>query len=177
MLERLNDDIYSYKVSNKDHLRLSSTSLFYLFVYLVCACAAFIFYPRKEADFVIFIGIILLLVFTGPAFYLHYLYFMKSQHQELRLHDDFFELFEEDVLKFKIQKKDIQNIHLFMSPTYIESGIARGVPFMEYNYMEIKTSTDTIQINNLLYPDLKHLALNFFDITPIYHQSYFANIE
>jgi len=177
MLERLNDDIYSYKVSNKDHLRLSSTSLFYLFVFLIGTCAAFIFYPRKEADLVTFTGIILLLAFTGPAFYLHYVYFTKSQHQELRLHDDFFELFEENVLKFKIRKKDAQNIHLFMSPTYIESGIARGIPWMEYNYMEIKTSTDTIQINNLLYPDLKQLALNYFDITPIYHQSYFANIE
>ncbi|MET4142583.1 hypothetical protein [Pedobacter sp. UYP1] len=176
-MEHVNPDFHSYKISNKGHLRLLSSSLFYLGAYLVCSFAALIFYAGDSSIFAIFVGAILLLVFTGPAYYLHYKYFLRSQHQELRLHKNFMEIFENGLLKFTISKKDIQRIQIFMSPAYIAYGTTSGMPFHEHNYMEIETSNTTVQINNLLFPDLKYLAQNFFDTKPIYHESYFANIQ
>lgn len=167
-----NDETHIYKVSDKRQLRLLTVPLIYVFIYLICLVIALILDPGS-VNFAICAGAIFLLIFTGPAFYLHYTYFIKSRFQELHLHENFIEIFEENKLKFTIHKKDVLSIELFAAPGYMDGATGRGT-IGKYNYMELKTVDFTVQINNLLFPDLKWLTQNFFDIHPVHRIRSFA---
>ena len=171
------DDIfYSYKVSGNGHFRLLNPSLSTLLFGLIAAMIFVICCERAQYIFLCAI-LFILFIWTGPAFYLHYRYYMKSRYQELRLRESSLEIFENGVLTFKIFKKDVECIHLFMSPALIEDEIPARAPLLAYNYMEINTANFSVQINNLLFPDLKYLARYYFDKSPIYHKRIFANID
>jgi len=171
------DDIFtSYKVTGNGHFRLLNPSLSILLFGLV---GAMILVVRMERCQYIVLCVILFMLFIwiGPAFYLHYRYYLQSRYQELRLREDSLEIFENGILTFIIFKKDVETIHLFMSPALVEDEIPTRIPSAAYNYMEINTANFTVQINNLLFPDLKYLARYYFDKSPIYHKRIFANID
>lgn len=167
-----NDETHIYKVSDRRQLRMLAGPLVFVSIYLICLVIALVLNPDR-VNFAICAGAFFLLIITGPAFYLHYSYFMKSRFQELHLHENYIEILEENKLKYTIHKKDVQGIELFAAPGYMDGGIGRGM-IGKYNYMEIKTADFTVQINNLLFPDLRWLTQNFFDISPVHHIRAFA---
>ena len=170
--------MYSYKISNKDHWRLLSSSLIFISAFLLFVIYASLI-QFNGYHFIIFFSSLITIVAYGPAFYLHYNYYSKSKDSELVLYEDFLEIYENKNLKYKIVKTSIISIDIFMCPTYIEHNVSGGVPFFEYNYIEIKTSElpTPITINNMIYPNLKKLSQSYFDIKPSYHKTFFAYIK
>jgi len=173
----MTDDIFtSYKVTCNGHFRLLNVSLSILLFGLVGDLIVII-RDERSRNFMLCVIMVMLFIWIGPAFYLHYRYYLKSRYQELRLRENSLEIFENGILTFTIFKKDVETIHLFMSPALVEDKIPASAPLLAYNYMEINTANFSVQINNLLFPDLKYLARYYFDKSPIYHKRIFANID
>ncbi|MBC7417051.1 MAG: hypothetical protein H7325_02720 [Pedobacter sp.] len=108
---------------------------------------------------------------------MHYNYYEQTKNLTIIEHEEFFEVFQDQKPKISIYKKDTISIDLYMSATMVDSNFPSGrLPTEEYCYAVIRTTTDNLVVNNLIYVDVKYLPFRFPEVKTTYHKTGFAII-
>ena len=140
----------------------------------------FIFLSLSNAkDFKIYAVVwsIITAIWSISSLILHYNYYEQAKDLTIIEHEEFFEFFKEKQTKIYIYKKDTISLDLYMSATMVDSNFPSGkLSTEEYCYAVIKTNTDNVVVNNLIYVDVKHLPFRFPEVKTTYHKTGFAII-
>ena len=167
--------MYQYIINYKSHLRAARTNLFYTSI-AILAIFIVVFQNRPLNTNLIkgIMGIIIL--FNGPAVFLHFSYFLENKNWILKEIEDEIEITKDNLNSIKITKVNIKSIEVFMSAGVYDYGVSTGLPTEDYNYVIFKTKHEEIIITILLYPDIKKLISKFSSITPKINRTLFAQI-
>ncbi|MET4082268.1 hypothetical protein ABIB40_002226 [Pedobacter sp. UYP30] len=166
----------TYRVTLANHLRLLKNLLFFIGGFLLTLVY---FYLTNYKDFKILAIImsIMTICWCVPSLILHYNYYEQAKDLTIIEHEEFFEVFKHQQPEIRIEKKDTIVIDLYIGTNMMLYNSNFGkFPTGEYCYAIIKTPTDTIILNNLIYPDVKYLPQRFPEVKASYHKTGFAKI-
>lgn len=164
-----------YTISYKSHLRAARTILFYASIAILAIFIIVLQNISINSNLIKGIAGIIIL-FNGPAVFLHYSYYLENNNWTLKEFDDEIEISKNNSNSIQINKDNIKSIIFFMSAGVFDHGVTTGLPTEDYNYVIFTTDKEEIIITNLIYPDIKKLSAKFMSITPQINRTLFANI-